>query len=190
MTAVVVARVRLAQKQPEWALALLNRCLPIVEGNGRWGRVIQILALQAVAHHQQGQAEMAFARFERCLTLAKPQGYTRLFLEMGQPMAKMLVTAVQQKIMPHYAGWLLTQFADQQKAIPQPAAHALIEPLTARELEVLQLAATGLTNREIGLRLYLSPNTIKRHTLNIYEKLDVHSRTEAVAKARTLGIHT
>jgi LuxR family maltose regulon positive regulatory protein len=64
----------------------------------------------------------------------------------------------------------------------------MIEPLSDRELEVLQLMATGLSNREIGLRLYLSPNTIKRHANNIYEKLDVHSRTEAAAKARTLGI--
>lgn len=117
VTAVSVASVYIAQKQPERALSILNRTLPIAEGNGRWGRVIQILALQTVTHNQRGQAEQAFATLERCLALAKPEGYTRLFLELGQSMANILYTAVQQKISPQYAGKLLTLFANEQKSV-------------------------------------------------------------------------
>jgi len=129
----------------------------------------------------------------RCLTMAEPEGYVRLFLDGGRPLAPLLYTAVQQGVTPAYGSRLLALLAEKMERplanIPdQGPAQPLIEPLSERELEVLHHLATGLTNREIGLRLHLSPNTIKRHTLNIYEKLDVHSRTEAVTKARDFGI--
>jgi LuxR family maltose regulon positive regulatory protein len=87
-----------------------------------------------------------------------------------------------------YVGTLLAVFADKEFRPSVLSRQPLIEPLSDRELDVLHLIAEGLSNREIGLRLYLSPNTIKRHANNIYEKLGVHSRTEAVAKARILNI--
>jgi LuxR family maltose regulon positive regulatory protein len=98
--------------------------------------------------------------------------------------------------MPDYVGKLLTAFPDvkaqpvgKPQASVQPAVGAeMIEPLSDREVEVLQLIAEGLTNPEIADRLYLSLNTVKAHTRNIYGKLDAHSRTQAVARARTLGI--
>ncbi|MCA9940239.1 MAG: tetratricopeptide repeat protein [Anaerolineales bacterium] len=188
MTTVAVARVHIAQKQPEQALDLLDRLLPVVERNVRTGRVIEILALLALAHHQLGQPERALPGLKRGLSLAKPEGYVRLFLDMGQPMAQLLYMAVQRNIVPEYAGRLLKLFAGEYPLPRQTDNPDWIEPLSERELEVLQLIATGLTNREIGLRLHLSPNTIKRHTLNIYEKLGVHSRTEAVTTARNFGI--
>jgi LuxR family maltose regulon positive regulatory protein len=127
--------------------------------------------------------------------MAQPEGYVRLFLDARPSLAPLLYAAAQRGIVPDYCGQLLVPIAEEQDpslvSLPQrPATPPLIEPLSERELEVLRLVSSGLTNREIGLRLHLSPNTIKRHTLNIYEKLGVHSRTEAVAKARTLGLLT
>ena len=139
---------------------------------------------------------------ERALTFAESGGFIRIFVDEGPPMETLIKSMkAEDGRIKEYVGTLLAAFADKEShpfgsaqdkpsapnrrlSIPQP----LIEPLSNRELEVLNLIAEGLSNREIGLRLYLSPNTIKRHANNIYEKLGVHSRTEAVAKARILNI--
>ena len=108
-------------------------------------------------------------------------------------MARLLYEAVARGIAPDYAGRLLAAFpaaeaerTDSSKT--QAAKSDLIEPLSERELEVLQLVAQGLTNQEIASRLYLSLNTVKAHTRNIYGKLDVHSRTQATARSQELGL--
>ena len=108
-------------------------------------------------------------------------------------MARLLYEALSHGIAPDYVRRLLAAFPTTepeqagplQTQVPQPD---LIEPLSDRELEVLQLISEGLTNREIASRLFLSLNTVKAHSRNIYGKLEVHNRTEAAARARALGL--
>jgi LuxR family maltose regulon positive regulatory protein len=107
-------------------------------------------------------------------------------------MAHLLSEAAAQGIEPDYSGKLLAAFeAEDQKSEDRPflpLAQSQIEPLSQRELEVLQLIAQGLSNREISERLFLAVNTVKGHNLRIFGKLQVHRRTEAVARARELGL--
>jgi len=130
---------------------------------------------------------------EQALTLAEPGGFIRVFVDEGPPMAHLLYEAVTRGIAVDYARRLLSAFSvvETEQTVPAKTlapAQELIEPLSERELEVLQLIAQGLTNQEVASRLYLSLNTVKAHSRNIYGKLDVHSRVQAVAKARTLGL--
>jgi LuxR family maltose regulon positive regulatory protein len=121
------------------------------------------------------------------LTLAEPEGYVRLYLDAGEPMRSLLKQAVGRGIAPQYVSRLLAAFGPSREAVskaPQP----LIEPLTDRELEVLCLLAEDLSNHEIGRRLFISLPTVKSHTRNIYGKLGVQNREEAVARAQALGI--
>jgi LuxR family maltose regulon positive regulatory protein len=114
----------------------------------------------------------------------------RVFIDKGQPMARLLYQAAERGIAPEYAGRLLAAFpaVELVPTAPSRPSSEMIEPLSEREREVLLLVAEGLSNREIAQRLFLSLSTVKVHTYNIYGKLGVHSRTQAVAKARALGI--
>ena len=132
---------------------------------------------------------------ERALTLAEPEGYVRIFVDEGRPMAQLLSEAAAHGIMPYYTAKLLAVFeaeehksADESHVPPALPAHSLTEPLSQRELEVLQLIAQGLSNREISERLFLALDTVKGHNRNIFRKLQVRRRTEAVARARELGL--
>jgi LuxR family maltose regulon positive regulatory protein len=130
---------------------------------------------------------------ESALTLAEPGGFIRIFVDKGPPMARLLYKAASRGIAPDYARRLLSEFPvaePEQTGLSKTQAlrHELIEPLSERELEVLQLIAAGLTNPEIASRLFLALNTVKVHTRNIYGKLGVNSRTQAVARARAWGI--
>jgi LuxR family maltose regulon positive regulatory protein len=130
---------------------------------------------------------------ERALTLAEPEGFVRIFVDEGPPLARLLYKAAERGITPEYTRRLLAAFPVTTTKAPEPmkARHAgsdLVELLSERELEVLELIADGLTNQEIATRLYLSLNTVKGHARNIYGKLAVHNRTQAVGKARALGI--
>jgi LuxR family maltose regulon positive regulatory protein len=161
------------------------------------GSVLEILLLQALACHAQGDIPRALHPLERALTLAKPQGYVRIFVDEGLPMAQLLSEAAARGILPDYAAKLLAAFspggpeqvspAKTHSAVPNPQS-VFIEPLSERELEVLGLIAEGLTNKEIAARLYISLNTVKVHTRNINGKLGVNSRIQAAVKARALGI--
>jgi LuxR family maltose regulon positive regulatory protein len=177
------------------AKGLLERLLQAAEEGGRKGSVIEILVLQALAHDAQGNLPPALVSLERALTLAEPEGYVRIFVDEGLPMTRLLSEAAAHGVMPDYIGKLLAVFeAGKQKSEdksylpPVSPAQPLIEPLSQRELEVLQLIAQGLSNREIGERLFLALDTIKGHNRRIYDKLQVQSRTEAVARARELGL--
>jgi LuxR family maltose regulon positive regulatory protein len=124
---------------------------------------------------------------EHALRLAEPEGFVRLFADLGLPMGQLLLEARSRAVMPEYVDKLLAAFgADLEH--PAPAQAALPEPLTPREEEVLGLMAAGLTNREIAEQLVVSPETVKKHTSNIYGKLGVSKRTEAVARARELDL--
>jgi LuxR family maltose regulon positive regulatory protein len=131
----------------------------------------------------------ALNALQSALSLAEPAGFVRIFVDEGQPMARLLYSAAARGIAPEYTGRLLSAFPDATpEAKPQQPHAELIEPLTDREIEVLQLIAEGLSNREVAQKLFLSLSTVKVHTSNIYGKLGVHSRTQAVAQARALGI--
>jgi len=173
------------------AMGLLERLLQAAEEGERTGRVSEILVLQALAHEAQGDSPSALVPLERALTLAEPEGYVRVFVDEGPPMAQLLSEAAARGIMPGYTGKLLAAFEADSHDSPHPIAPAsqpLGEPLSQRELEVLRLIAQGLSNREISERLFLAIITVKGHNRNIFRKLQVRRRTEAVAHARELGL--
>ena len=171
---------------------LLERLLKAAEEGGRMGSVIEILVLQAIAYHAQGDLPAALLHLQHALMLAEPEGYVRMFLDEGSSMMQLLREASAREIMPDYTGKLLASFeAEKRKSEDKPdlpPAQPLIEPLSQRELKILQLIAQGLSNREIGERLFLALDTIKGHNRKIFDKLQVQSRTEAVARARELGL--
>ena len=173
------------------ALELLKRILDAAEDDGRMGSVIEILVLQALAHEAQDKINTSLKTLERALKLAEPEGYVRIFVDEGEPMKHLLSKAVTHGVMPEYAGKLL----DASKAkgadstvTPIKTSQPLIEPLSERELEILQLISEGLSNRQISERLYLAMPTVKGHNRNIFGKLQVKRRTEAVARARELKL--
>ena len=160
--------------------------------------------LQALASHAEGKTTQAMQALERALTLAEPRGFLRTFVDEGPPMERLLQAAADRGMLPHYTATLLAAFQVTGAGQPTTAAvdppsvahrppsvirpSSLVEDLSDRELEVLHLIAKGLTNREIASRLFVSLNTVKAHTRNIYGKLDVHSRTQAIARAQDLGL--
>lgn len=190
---VTLARVLIAQHRhtgtPDSivdALALLERLLEAAEAGGRAGSMIEILVLEALAHEAQDDIPMALIPLNHALTLAGPEGYVRVFVDEGPPMARLLSEAASQGIMPEYANRLLAAFEAGSRITP--AQQPLIEPLSERELEVLRLVAQGLTNQQIAERLFIAISTVKGHNQRIYAKLQAERRTEAIVRARELGL--
>jgi LuxR family maltose regulon positive regulatory protein len=180
-------RLSIAQGRPGATLALLGRLLRAAEDAGRMGRVIATLALRAAALEAQGDVERAMTDLARALSLAEPEEYVRVFVEQGPAMVSLLRRAATRGITPAYAARLLGEFdlsSPDQERSDQP----LIEPLTERELEVLHALASDLTMAEIGDQLFVARSTVRSHAKSIYGKLSVHSRREAVRRARALGL--
>jgi LuxR family maltose regulon positive regulatory protein len=176
-------------------------------------RVMEITAMQAVLKEAEGQREAALALLEPVLAWAEPHGYIRLFADLGPKMAGLLERLRRQGVAPDYIAQILDAFSPATKdqgprtkdsepsfvARPSspvlrpsstPAGNAtggLVEPLTNRELEVLELMAQRFTNKEIATQLVISLGTVKQHSHNIYQKLNVKGRRQAVAKATELG---
>jgi LuxR family maltose regulon positive regulatory protein len=187
-------------------LSLLDRLEKAAERAGWVHEQIQILILQALAHQalaaprdaapRGASMALALTALSRALELAAPGGYLRAFLDHGPPLTRLLHRAAAQEIQPGYVSKLLAaavltipECAPEPAHLPEAqASQPLIEPLSGREIEVLTLIAQGLTNREVGERLYISQGTVKAHTSNIFGKLGVRSRTQAVARARALAI--
>jgi len=186
------ARVHLAQEKPSEALAVLESWHQHVEAMDWKDERLKTMVLQAVAHHALGEKDKATQVLGDALALAEPGGFIRIFVDEGTPMSHLLSEAFAQGIMPDYVGKLLVAFeAEKQKSKDKssvPSEQTPIEPLSQRELEVLQLIAQGLSNHEIGDRLFLALDTVKGHNRRIYDKLQVQRRTEAVARARELGL--
>jgi LuxR family maltose regulon positive regulatory protein len=197
---ITLARVLLAAYQSNRAegnvrdaLDLLDRLLNAAEAEKRTGSLIEILVVQALAHQARGNKQQALASLKRALTLAKPEGYLRIFVDEGKAMAELLAElgdsyGSEVAGSKEYIRKLLSAFETQSVAHLPPPSQALIDPLSERELEVLNLVAQGLSNDQISKRLFLSVSTVKGHNLRIFGKLQAKSRTEAVARARELGL--
>lgn len=169
---ITLVRIRIAQYKHDSAelalqeaLALLERLLQTAAANERKGSVLEILVLQALAHEAVGATAAALMPLEQALTLAEPEGYVRLFISEGEPLARLLSTAAAQGIRPDYTSKLLSALAarkapsdngSESSRPTAPSSQPLVEPLSNRELEVLQLVAQGLTNRQIAERLFIA----------------------------------
>ncbi len=167
--------------------------------------LMDVLLLQALLHDARGEESAALEKLAHAITLAEPGGFIRLFMELGPKMADLLNRLANQRVAVRYVGQLLAAFRNEEQVVvpdasgqdilpPRPPVspslhpQPLIEPLTNRELEILTLLEQRLRNKEIAAKLFISPETVKRHTINIYGKLNVHNRREAVAKAQELGM--
>jgi len=189
------ARVHLAQGDTSAALAVLEPLRQQMEAKAWQDELLKVMVLQTVALHAHGEKEKAVQLLGDALALAEPGGFIRIFVDEGIPMAQLLSQAIAHGIIPNYTGKLLSAFeAEGQKSRDKSSlpvatpAQPLIEPLSQRELEVLQLLAEGLSNREISERLFLALDTVKGHNRKIFDKLEVQRRTEAIARARELGL--
>jgi LuxR family maltose regulon positive regulatory protein len=151
---------------------------------------LKVLVLQALALQAQGELDQAVHVLVDALTLAEPGGFIRSFADEGPPMARLLRAVAADGMMSTYVGKLLAVCEDADCSCRPPAAAAqpLIEPLSQRELDVLRLIAQGCSNRDISQQLFLALDTVKGHNRKIFGKLQVQRRTEAVARARELGL--
>ncbi len=189
------SRVHLAQGDASAALALLGPLLQEMETKGWEDERLRIMVLQALALHANDEQDKALQLLGNALALAEPGGFIRTFVDEGEPMARLLAEAAAHGIMPDHTGRLLAAFEARDRSSegefhppPAPPTQPLVEPLSQRELEVLHLIAQGLSNREISERLFVALSTVKGHNLRIFGKLQVQRRTEAVARARELGL--
>ena len=191
----VLARLFVAQGKLEEALRLLGRLLSAAHAGGRVGSTIEILTLQALILQAEGDRTRAASVLGRALSLAEPEGYVRMFVDEGAPMASLLRRLPSDEVSPRYVGRLLAVLRQSggDARLPLDATipkigQALAEPLSERELEVLRLVASGGSNREIARELYVSLATVKTHINNLYRKLGANNRTRAVARARDLNL--
>lgn len=166
---------------------LLERLLSLAESQNRLGSVLEILLTQALAHRAQGHQPQALAALERALTLAQPEGYLQTFVDEGEQV-RLMIDDLRLTIDSHSP--LLVYISKLLAAFPiQSPNHEITQSLVSeRELEILHLIAQGLSNTEISQRLYLALSTVKGHNQRIFDKLQAQNRTEAVARARELGL--
>ncbi len=192
-----LARVLVAQGRASSDGAMLTRALGLIdrltlsaESAGRIGHLIDLLNLQALALDALGDLNQALSCLERALELAKPQGFVRIFLDNGSPIIRLLKEATRRNISADYAIELLNRIdTDTQPDGPNLSPPSLlVDPLSDRELEVLHLMAQDLTYKEMANQIMVSLNTVRTHVKNIYSKLMVHKRSEAVAKAEELNL--
>jgi LuxR family transcriptional regulator, maltose regulon positive regulatory protein len=204
---ITLARILLARYQNDRSeasiagvMSLLERLLIAAEEGRRTGSVIETLVLQAVAYRAQDNLPAALMSLQHALTMAEPEGYVRIFLDEGEPMRLLILDfrfsiekQSRDRVHPQsgYVDKLLTAFT-QPEFMPQSKIgnrqSEIREPLSRRELEILHLIALGLSNRQIGERLFLALDTVKGHNRKIFDKLQVQSRTEAIARAHELGL--
>jgi LuxR family maltose regulon positive regulatory protein len=183
-----------AEGRADEALPLLTRLLEAAITMERYGDGVRYLVMMALAYHSMGDTKMALQSLGQALALAEPQGYIRLFVDEGQPMAELLRYAISQDNSPAFAGRLLAAFPtyvlNTEQIFKEQAAKppVLVEPLSEREIEVLHLIADGYKYQEIAERLVISINTVRHHTRNVYGKLNVNNRTQAIGRARELNL--
>jgi len=192
----ILARVLTAQNKVEQTVPLLDRLITSADGAGRNDQLITYLSLQALAHHNLEDTDKALNYLSRALELGEPQGYTRTFVDLGSPMRDLLQIAARRKMAFNYVSRLFGTFPDCEVISTPPSASQpgrrgideLVKPLNEREMTILRYLAARLSNQETAVELYMSVNTVKWYARNIYSKLGVGNRTDAVVKARVLGI--
>lgn len=201
---ITLARLWLAQGRAADAWRLLDEQKVLAESGGRNGRLILILALQTLALKAQGYPNQAESTLSQAIYFARPEGYKRVFLDLGKPLYELLERSVtrdragktiyadHEPVSEGYEHDLLEAFQQEGELRTVYGSSSLseemLDPLTEREREVLRLLTEGISNKEIANRLVVAPSTIKQHLKSIYSKLDVHNRTQAVARGRELDL--
>jgi LuxR family maltose regulon positive regulatory protein len=197
--ALIRARASNCLDRPDDAYQILTHLLSSAESGQRWSRVIEIQALLALVNSKIGEHARARDALDRALSLAEPEGYKRIFLDEGEPMAALLERVengdwrleIGDSRLRNYVAQLLEAASHTKpKSITKfhSPVYSLQSPLSERELEVLLLIAAGRSNQEIAKELVISLNTVKTHVKNILSRLEVTNRTEAAARARELRI--
>jgi len=203
----IMARVWIAQARSgsagvylQPAIELLDRLLTDATAKARMDSVVEILIVRTLALWAQGQQTDALATLARALTLAEPESYIRRFVDEGTPMAAVLQEAQARGIAPAYVETLLAAFPRTEgrglsaeplvpaRSVLSPQSSGLVEPLSAREREVLRLLAAGQDNAQIARALVVATSTVKSHVNHIFGKLGVHTRVEAVLRAQELHL--
>jgi LuxR family maltose regulon positive regulatory protein len=191
-----LARGLIALDRAAEALPLLMRLLEAARAMGRHGDEIRYLALIALAYHALGDTFSGVDSLSQALTLAESQGYVRLFVDEGEPMLELLKSLDQKSsaVGRTYVEQLLAAFGkvmDKERRTMKGnelTSSSLVEPLSERELEVLVLMTAGLKYKEVAEQLFISLNTVRSHTRNVYSKLNVNNRTQAIARAKELDL--
>ena len=198
--AIARARLLILSGRSNDAIDLLMQLRSAAQVASRGRNLVEITALQALALEAQGRLDQALGTLGECLGSAEPEGYVRVFLDEGAPMVRLLRSGLKrgawrERRLVAYVDRLLVAFDQGWRAVPESeppvlvsSLSPLIEPLSGRELEILQLMASGLSNQEIAEQLYLALGTVKAHLHNVYGKLGVQGRTQAVARARELKL--
>jgi LuxR family maltose regulon positive regulatory protein len=186
------ARILVASHQPTLALPILRTYLDNVTATNWEAEQLKALILLSLAYALNDDHDQAQITLSNALNRAKAGGYLRLFLDEGLPMEQLLSATAVGNELRAYAQHLLDTFSSTSNSRQFQTTSSnplkIEEPLSDREIEILHYIAEGLTNREIASRLHLSLHTVKVHAHNIYGKLDVRNRTEAVTKGRLLRI--
>jgi LuxR family maltose regulon positive regulatory protein len=156
-------------------------------------QLIELLLLQSLVYHKQSQSDKALAILADAIALAEPGGFIRPFLDLGPEIPGLLVRLSQRGVAPVYIARILAAFPQQRidekrLEVADGADTSTVEPLTPRELDVLALLARGLTNKEIAKQLVISHGTVRQHVYNLFQKLHVNNRLQAVKKATDLGV--
>jgi LuxR family maltose regulon positive regulatory protein len=187
----LLARMLMMQRRWAEALLLLDRLLPLQEATGAGRFIVEALVLKSVVLQALEEKDQALSTLGQALALAEPEGYMRTFVDQGDVMRDLLRLALAQGVAPAYTAKLLAAFLGPAVSLQpsvRPATAGLVEPLSEQELRVLQLVASGMSNRETAQELYVTVGTVKKHLNNIFGKLGVSSRTQAVARARELNL--
>jgi LuxR family maltose regulon positive regulatory protein len=196
----LMARTLLALDRPADALPLLDQHIAMLEQQGRRRsrRMIEVLSQKALALQAQGDVDQALTCLESALSIAEPGGLMRIFVDEGEPMLQLLRQAAARGIALGYVRQLIAAYdlpaqagmgrAPGDTHTPTQIMQPLVEPLSKREMDVLRLLATGMSNPEIANELYIATSTVRSHLKNIYGKLDVHKRWDAVHRAEELGL--
>lgn len=186
----IVARLQIAGGNPERAAALLERLRPVAAARGAEYDVIRILTLLSLAYLNQFELDHAVDALHRALDRSEKNNFIRVYIDEGPAIVRLLRIVYRRGLHVPYITRLLEACGETPDQVTRIVHDEIVEPITARELDVLKLAALGLTNKQIADELFLAVATIKRHITNINGKLGVESRVDAVQQARSLGLLT